>query len=85
MFGSSADELTLISSGNVDAHVDVRGTVRATDIAAALLILTEAGGTYAVNGEEGGDFPLTKEATTELIAASNKPLLDELLTLTKTP
>jgi fructose-1,6-bisphosphatase/inositol monophosphatase family enzyme len=85
MFGSSASELTLIASGGFDAHVDVRGTVRATDVAAALTILDEAGGTYAVDGVIGGDFTLTKETTMELIAASNKPLLDELLALTKCP
>jgi myo-inositol-1(or 4)-monophosphatase len=85
MLGSSATELSLIASGNIDAHLDIRGTVRATDIAAALLILGEAGGVYSVNGVTGGDFPHTKEATVELVAASNKPLLDELLTLTKAP
>ncbi len=83
MLGSSATELSLVSAGTLDAHLDVRGTLRATDVAAALLLLTEAGGTYAVNGVIGGDFPLTRGATMELIATSNKPLLDELLTLTK--
>lgn len=85
MFGSSASELTLIASGGFDAHVDVRGTVRATDVAAALTILTESGGVYAVDGAIGGDFTLTKETTIELVAASNRPLLDELLALTKRP
>jgi myo-inositol-1(or 4)-monophosphatase len=83
MLGSSATELSLIASGNLDAHIDIRGTLRATDTAAALTILTEAGGTYAVNGAISGDFPLTKEAVMELVAASNGPLLDELLSLTK--
>ena len=85
MLGSSATELSLIASGNLDAHIDIRGTLRATDAAAALTILTEAGGIYAVNGVVGGDFPLTKEAVMELVAASNGPLLDELLSLTKAP
>ena len=83
MLGSSATELSLVASGNLDAHTDIRGTLRATDVAAALFLLTEAGGTYAVNGTIGGDFPLTKECVMELIAASNQPLLDELLALTK--
>jgi myo-inositol-1(or 4)-monophosphatase len=85
MFGSSASELTLIASGGFDAHVDIRGTVRATDVAAALTILNEAGGVYAVNSTIGGDFTLTKETTMELVAASNGSLLDELLALTKCP
>jgi myo-inositol-1(or 4)-monophosphatase len=85
MLGSSATELSLIASGNLDAHIDIRGTLRATDAAAALTILKEAGGTYAVNGAVGGDFPLTKETVMELVVASNTPLLDELLSLTKSP
>jgi myo-inositol-1(or 4)-monophosphatase len=83
MLGSSAMEISLIAAGNLDAHADIRGTIRATDVAAALLLLTEAGGTYTTNGAIGGDFLLTKECTMELIAASNRPLLDELLALTK--
>ncbi|HIH89424.1 TPA: hypothetical protein HA344_09495 [Candidatus Bathyarchaeota archaeon] len=85
MLGSSATELSLVASGNLDAHIDIRGTLRATDVAAALTILSEAGGTYAVNGVIGGDFPLTKETVMELIAASNTSLLGELLSLTKPP
>lgn len=85
MLGSSATELSLIASANLDAHIDVRGTLRATDVAAALTILSGAGGVYAVDGAVGGDFPLTKETVMELVAASNRPLLDELLSLTKGP
>jgi myo-inositol-1(or 4)-monophosphatase len=83
MLGSSATELSLVASGTFDAHLDIRGTVRATDVAAALHILTEAGGTYATSGSVGADFPLTREATMELVAACNQQLLDELLALTK--
>ncbi len=85
MFGSSATELSMVASGNLDAHLDIRGTLRATDVAAALTILREAGGVYAVDGVLDGDVPLTKAAVMELIAASNEQLLDELLVLTKGP
>lgn len=83
MLGSSATELSLVASGTLDAHLDIRGTVRATDVAAALHILVEAGGSYAAGGSIGADFPLTREATMELVAASSRSLLDELLALTK--
>ena len=83
MLGSSATELSLVASGNLDAHLDIRGTLRATDVAAALTILREAGGTYAANGVFEGDIPLTKESVMELVAASNTELLDELLYFTK--
>ena len=85
MLGSSATELSLIASGNIDAHIDIRGTIRATDVVAALSILREAGGVYAVDGARGGDIPLTRTTVMELIAASNSQLLDELLTLSKGP
>ena len=85
MLGSSATELSLIASGNLDAHIDVRGTLRATDVAAALTMLSESKGVYAIDGVIGGDFLLTKEAVMELVAASNRPLLDEMLALTKGP
>jgi myo-inositol-1(or 4)-monophosphatase len=85
MLGSSATELSLVASGTLDAHLDIRGTVRATDVAAALHILVEAGGTYAIGSSIRGDFHLTRETTMELVAASSPPLLDELLTLTKPP
>lgn len=83
MLGSSATELCLLAAGSTDAHVDIRGTIRATDVAASLLILSEAGGVYAVNGTMEGDLPLTRESKLELVAASSRPLLDELLQLTR--
>ncbi len=83
MLGSSATELCLLADGSTDAHVDVRGTLRATDVAAGLLILSEAGGVYAVNSAVGGDFPLTRESKFELLAASSSHLLDELVQLTR--
>ncbi len=83
MLGSSAMEISLVASGNLDAHLDIRGTLRATDVAAALTILREAGGTYAANGVLEGEIPLTKESVMELVAASNKELIDELLDITK--
>jgi myo-inositol-1(or 4)-monophosphatase len=85
MLGSSATELSLVASGTLDAHLDIRGTLRATDVAAALTILREAGGTYVINGVIDGDLPLTKEYVMELIVASNRELLSELLDLTKGP
>jgi myo-inositol-1(or 4)-monophosphatase len=83
MLGSSANELSLVASGTLDAHIDIRGTIRVTDIAAALTILKEAGGVYSINGVINRDLFLTGETTMELIAASTPQLLEELLYLTK--
>lgn len=78
-FGCSALALCLVASGVVDAHIDVRGMLRATDIAAGLMILKEAGGAYSVNGVVNGDFELSRDSKLRLIAASNPNLLEKLL------
>ena len=67
-----------VAAGILDAHIDLRGIVRATDISAGLLIIKESGGVYTVNGELFGDLPLTRDTRVELIAASNKRLLSEI-------
>lgn len=80
--GCSALSLCHVASGVMDAHVDLRGTLRATDVAAGLLILKEAGGIYSLNGDVGGDLELKRESTLTLLAASSPWLLDEINRLT---
>lgn len=82
MIGSSATDVCYIASRIFDAHVDIRGTARATDLAAALFILKEAGGYFCLNSDYNADMPLTRDNTCEIIAASNLTLLDELKKLT---
>jgi len=79
--GCSALALCYVASGLIDAHVDIRGSLRATDIAAALPIIKEAGGIISINGEIGGDLELTKESTLKLIAATNHGTMEEVLNL----
>jgi myo-inositol-1(or 4)-monophosphatase len=76
--GASALALCLVSSGVLDAHVDLRGILRATDIAAGLFILREAGGAYSIDGIPGGDMELTRESKIELVAASGQGVLKEI-------
>ena len=80
--GSSALALCQVASGTMDAHVDLRGSLRVMDTAAGLLILKEAGGIYAIDGEPEGDIELAREATMKLIAASNPGTLEELMSKT---
>jgi len=77
--GSSALALCHLASGIVDIHVDVRGILRMTDVAAGLLILKEAGGAYITEGIAADDLELTKETTLKLIAASSQWTLEEVL------
>jgi len=76
--GCSALSLCHLAAGVLDAHVDIRGILRATDASAGLLILREAGGVYEVDGEPFGDLPLTRESRFELVAASSPELMDEI-------
>ncbi|KYH38786.1 MAG: putative inositol monophosphatase family protein [Candidatus Bathyarchaeota archaeon B23] len=73
--GSAALSLCLVASGILDAHVDVRGVLRAVDSAAALHILREAGGVYRVNGVYLGDLRLTRGSRLSVIAASSDEML----------
>ncbi len=77
--GSSALSLCLVASGVIDAHVDIRGSLRATDVAAGLFILKEAGGMYSIDGEIDGDLELARETTLRLVAASCPETLEALL------
>ena len=77
--GSSALSLCHLASGIIDAHVDVRGKLRITDVAAGLLILREAGGAYFIENVEEKDLELSKETTLKLIAASSHWTLEEIM------
>jgi len=83
--GSSAMSLCHVASGTMDAHIDPRGIVRATDVSAGLLILEEAGGVYTVDSVLRGDFPLKRDTHMELVAAGSTELLDEINSLMGQP
>ena len=76
--GCSAISLCYLASGVLDVQIDVRGSLRATDVAAGLLILKEAGGVYAINGALDGDLKLTRDSTLSLVAASCTESLNEV-------
>ena len=82
--GCSAASLCHVAEGKLDAHIDLRGIVRATDISAGLLIIREAGGFYNVNGELFGDLPLTRKTRCTIVTANTKRLLEEITSLIKT-
>jgi len=79
--GCTAASLCHVADGTLDAHIDLRGIVRATDISAGLFLIKEAGGVYSVNGELFGDLPLTREIHCTVIAANSKRLHDEIMEL----
>jgi myo-inositol-1(or 4)-monophosphatase len=79
--GCSAASLCHVAEGVLDAHIDLRGIVRATDISAGLLMIREAGGVYSLNGEVFGDLPLTRETHCTVIAANTRRLHDDIMEL----
>jgi myo-inositol-1(or 4)-monophosphatase len=85
-FGANALELCYVADGTTEAFLDIRGKLRVTDIAAAYLILLEAGG--AITAPKGNklDAPLTPTQRVSFIATGNPRLhkkITELLTSRK--
>ena len=74
--GANALEICYVADGTTDAFIDIRGKLRVTDVAAAYLILLEAGGT--MTSPEGKELsaPLTPTQQVSFIAAANKQLYE---------
>jgi myo-inositol-1(or 4)-monophosphatase len=80
ILGSVALELCYVAAGKLDTFVDVRGSLRLTDIAAGKLIIEEAGGT--VTDGNGESLKLVDSIVNEVyMVASNGCAHSELLNL----
>lgn len=81
--GATALEMCYVASGRLDAFIDVRGKARITDIAAACLIVEEAGGVVCSPsaGDDDGsalDADLDIKTRVSLIAAGSKKIFRRL-------
>jgi myo-inositol-1(or 4)-monophosphatase len=78
--GTNALEVCFVASGIYDAFIDLRGVARVTDIAAAYLILKEAGG--AIIGGKGDlvNAELLPTSRLSFLAAANSDLCKNILT-----
>jgi myo-inositol-1(or 4)-monophosphatase len=76
LFGANALELCYVAKGSLDAYIDLRGKIRATDIAAAYLIVKEAGGIIYSPLEQVLDAELAADSRMSYIAFSNANLYD---------
>jgi len=84
--GANALELCYVADGTTDAFIDVRGKLRVTDIAAAYLILREAGGAMVTPEGTEIDVPLDPAQRVSFIATANTLLYENIkasLDLTK--
>ena len=77
-FGASALELSYVGAGKIDGFVDLRQTLRATDAAAGVLILEEAGG--VVTDGDGNALILTDEVSIgNCLVGTNKNLHGKII------
>lgn len=76
LFGANALELCYLAKGSLDAYIDLRGRIRATDIAAAYLIVKEAGGNIYSPLEHILDAELGVNSRMSYVALSNDNLYE---------
>ena len=76
LFGANALELCYLAKGSLDAYIDLRGKIRATDIAAAYLIVKEAGGIMYSPLDKILDSELSANSKMSYLAFSNHNLHD---------
>ena len=80
-FGANALELCYVADGTTDAFIDLRGKLRTTDVAAALLILKEAGALTTAPDGEPLNTRLDPKQKVEFIAAANARIHRQILSL----
>jgi myo-inositol-1(or 4)-monophosphatase len=82
-FGANALELCFVADGSTDAFVDIRGKLRTTDVAAAFLILKEAGGIITTPSNQPVDVELDPKQTLSFVASGNRQIHEKILSLVK--
>jgi fructose-1,6-bisphosphatase/inositol monophosphatase family enzyme len=82
-FGANALELCYVADGTTEAFIDIRGKLRTTDMAAASLIIKEAGGTVTTPAGENLDARLDPKQMVKFIASGNTQIHKAILSLVK--
>jgi myo-inositol-1(or 4)-monophosphatase len=83
-FGANALELCYVADGTTDAFIDLRGKLRATDVAAAWFILEEAGARMTTPTNDLLNFTLSPKQHVSFIASGNLQIHKKILDLIKT-
>jgi myo-inositol-1(or 4)-monophosphatase len=81
--GANALEICYVADGTTDAFIDLRGKLRVTDVAAARLILREAGGIVTTPDGKELDAPLDPTQRLSFVAAANKTMYKSIRKLLK--
>lgn len=82
--GANALELCYVADGTTEAFLDIRGKLRTTDIAAAWLIVNEAGAKITTPDGESLKNRLGAKQKVSFIAAANQELHKNIVSLMKT-
>ena len=82
-FGANALELCYVADGTTYAFIDIRGKLRTTDLAAAYLIVEEAGGAVTTPAGDALDVKLDPEQTIKFVASGNTQIHKKILSLVK--
>ena len=80
-FGANALEICYVADGTTDVFIDIRGKLRITDIAAAYLILLEAGGVFTTPEGTALNVPLDPKTRVSLVAAANKSIHSTIINM----
>ena len=81
--GANALEICYVADGTSEAFIDIRGKLRVTDVAAAYLILLEAGGMISTPEGERLNVPLDPKQRVSFIAAANRSMYMTIMNLMK--
>ena len=79
--GANALEICYVADGTTDAFIDMRGKLRTTDVAAAYLILREAGGIMVTPEGLEMNVPLAPTQRVSFIAAANTSMYNRITEL----
>jgi myo-inositol-1(or 4)-monophosphatase len=82
-FGANALELCYVANGTTDAFIDIRGKLRTTDVAAACLIVKEAGAVLTRLDGKPLEVRLDPTQKVEFVAAANAKIHRAILHLMK--
>jgi myo-inositol-1(or 4)-monophosphatase len=83
-FGANALEVCQVAAGHTDAFIDLRNKIRTTDVAAAFLIVEEAGGTVTDQNNNAINVKLDPKQTLNFVASANQEIHREILSLIET-
>ncbi len=82
-FGANALEVCYVANGLTDAFIDLRGKIRATDVAAGFLIVKEAGGIVTTPDNQTLNVKLDPKQKMSFIASGNMQIHQKIVSLVK--